>query len=509
LLVKVREFDVKLESRAVGQLPISNNAVYIYNQVPIQNLHSNLKKGLQLCLFLLGCIVSDCLWAQESPDFVQFFVNAASLNPSYVGIDGQPAVYFSFRKQWAGVPGSPTQGQVSFQTPLPSRVLLGFTAFNNTRGMLSTSAFLVTGGYQVKLGDDQALRFGMSLGGSMTLVNVDGVTRPDDPMLLNVSNTVYLQGNAGISYHRKTFHAGFSLPQFVQPYYTSLDGVARINPFETVVFHASNRFYFNRNKNVFEPYAIYRFNHTQPSQFELAAVVHLQNKVWVGGSYRQGLGVSAIGGIKLNRTMAFGYSFTSGLKSLNGMPRTSHELHLGLLLGKRDKNITGVYSFVNTEKEKKKKTPAQIAAEREALAKKYQKQNVQNEPAKPVVKPAEKTAAPKKDTVVVAQQPKRDSAAVRPAPERHEFVKAGNNRSELPKGNYVIVGAFRSEANAKRFSIDLHQMDIEEASYGFITSRGLWYVYLATSGDLAVTKVEWEKYRHEHMFKDAWILTVQ
>jgi type IX secretion system PorP/SprF family membrane protein len=469
-----------------------------------------LKKGPYLCLFLL-VFVSNTLRAQESPDFVQFFVNAASLNPSYVGIDGQPAVYFSFRKQWAGVPGSPTQGQVSFQTPLPSRVLLGFTAFNNTRGMLSTNALLVTGGYQVKIGEDQALRFGMSLGGSMTFVNVDGVTRPDDPMLLNVANTVYLQGNAGISYHRKTFHAGLSLPQFVQPYYTTLDGIGKINPFETVVFHASNRFYFNRNKNVFEPYAIYRYNATQPSQFELAAVVHLQNKVWFGGSFRQGLGVSALGGLKLNKVMAFGYSFTSGLSSLNGMPRTSHELHLGLLLGKRNKNITGVYSFVNTEKEKKKKTAAQLAAEREALARKYQKQNVHNEPAKPVEKPVVKTVEPKHDTVVVAAQPKRDSVVVvRPVvPERHEFVKAGNNKSELPKGNYVIVGAFRSEANAKRFSVDLHQMDVEEASYGFITARGLWYVYLATSGDLAATKAEREKYRHEHMFKDAWILTVQ
>jgi type IX secretion system PorP/SprF family membrane protein len=471
-------------------------------------------KGPHLRLSLFFLLISLSSWAQEAPDFVQFFVNAASLNPSYVGIDGQPSAYFSFRKQWAGMPEGPKQGQFSIQAPLKNKVLVGFTAFNNTRGLLSTSNFSFTGGYQVKVGEDQSLRFGLSLGGSMTMVDVDGTTRPDDPQLLNIGqNSFYLQGNAGLSYHAKTFHAGIALPQFFQPSYTTTDGAAKIDPLETIIVHASNRFYFNRNKNVFEPYAIYRLNGTNPSQFELAAVVHLQSKVWMGASFRQGLGASALAGIKMNKSMGIGYSYTSGISKESQMPRPSHEFHVALLLGKRDKNATGIYSFVNTDKEKKKKTAAQLAAQREALAKKYQNQNVHNEPHKPVEKPVEKPVVPKKDSVVVVAQPKRDSVvtpvAAKPVAERHEFVKRGNNKSELPPGHYVIVGAFRSEANAKRFSVDLHQMDVEEASYGFITVRGLWYVYLASGEDLPTVKADREKYRHEHMFKDAWILTVQ
>ena len=465
-----------------------------------------MKKAPHACLLVLGVFISHALVAQEAPDFVQFFVNAASLNPSYVGIDGQPSVYFGFRRQWAGVPGGPTQGQLSIQAPLPKKVFGGFTAFNNTRGMLSTSAVLFTGGYQVKVAEDQAIRFGLSLGGSMTMVDVDGVTRPDDPQLAQLVNTAYVQGNAGVSYHRKTLHAGISLPQLIQPYYTDTEP-AKIDPFNTVVLHASNRFYFNRNKNVFEPYVVYRLNSSTPSQFELAAVVHLQSKVWFGASYRQAFGASALGGIKLNKKMVVGYSFTSGVSKENQMPRSSHEAHVSLLLGKRDNKATGVYSFVNIDKEKKKKTAAQLAAQREALAKKYANQNVHTEPHKPVEKPAEKPVEKPQEVVV---QPKPDSVPVVKAPvERHEFVKAGNNKNELKAGNYIIVGAFRSEANAKRFSLDLHQMDVEEASYGFITVRGLWYVYLVSSENLEVVKTERDKYRHDHMFKDAWILTVQ
>lgn len=465
-----------------------------------------MKKGAHVCLLILGASMSNVLVAQETPDFVQFFVNSASLNPSYVAIDGQPSVYFGFRKQWASIPGSPTLGQVSIQAPLKNKLLVGFTAFNNTRGMLSTSGVQFTGGYQVQIAEDQAIRFGMSLGGSMTLLDVDGVTRPDDPQLANIANTIYLQGNAGVSYHRKTLHAGIALPQLIQPYYT-IDPVAKIAPFQTVVIHASNRFYYARNKNVFEPYVVYRINDSRPSQFELAAVVHLQSKVWFGASYRQGLGASALAGIKLNKKAVFGYSFTTGVSRESQIPSASHEVHISLLLGKRDKNITGVYSFVNVDKEKKKKTAAQLAAQREALAKKYQNQNVHNEPHKPAEKPVEKPVEKPQEVVV---QPKADSVpAVKPVVERHEFVKAGSNKSELSPGHYVIVGAFRSEANAKRFSLDLHQMDVEEASYGFITVRGLWYVYVANAASLEDVKTERDKYRHDHMFKDAWILTVQ
>ena len=188
-----------------------------------------MKKARNACLLILSVLLSHALIAQEAPEFVQFFVNPASLNASYVGIDGQPSVYFGFRKQWAGVADGPTQGQFSMQTPLTKHVLGGFTAYNNTRGLLSTNAALFTGAYQVHIDDAQSLRFGLTLGGSTTKVDVTGTTRPDDPQLLNIADdSFYVQGNAGISYHKKMFHAGLSLPQFFQPSYTTTDGAAKI-----------------------------------------------------------------------------------------------------------------------------------------------------------------------------------------------------------------------------------------------------------------------------------------
>ncbi len=379
--------------------------------------------------------------------------------------------------------------------------------------------------------EDKMIRFGLSVGSAWNRVDAAGIVNadPDDPALtLAVKDNFFIQGNTGVSYHSKTLHAGIALPQLFTPKYSSTEAfaVTSISPFQSIVIHASNRFYFNRNKNVFEPYLIYRLNQNTPSQIEVATIVHLQNQVWFGASFRQGLGASAMAGITLNKTATLGYSFTTGFSQENQIVRPSHEIQLALLFGKRHKSAVGIYSFVNTEKEKKKKTPAQLAAERkakqEALAKKYQQTNVHNEPHKPV----EKAPEPKKEEVVVQQpQPKVDTVAVAPVvtepvvtepvvteppkPERHEFVTRVRNRNDLDAGTYIIVGAFKSEVNARKFSNELLDMEYIEADYGFITARSLWYVTLGFSQDVNEARAIRDKVRHEHNFHDAWILTVE
>ncbi|MEI9922045.1 MAG: PorP/SprF family type IX secretion system membrane protein [Bacteroidota bacterium] len=490
-----------------------------------------MNKSLLCCLWLVFTFVSIKTSAQDNTDFVQFFVNSATLNPSYVGIDGQPALYLGYRRQWAGVPNGPSLGQVSVQGLLAKKLTGGLTISSNKRGLLSTSAFLFTGGYHIMVAEDKMIRFGLSLGSSWNRVDVNGVQNADQTdvaLLTAVPNNFFVQGNFGVSYHGKTFHGGITLPQLFTPKYYSTESFSfgPVSPFQSVVVHASNRFYFNRNKNVFEPYLIYRYNQLRPSQFELAALVHLQNQVWLGAGFRQGLGASAMAGIKLNKVSTLGYSFTTGFGQ-SQIARPSHEIQLAFLFGKRSKNAVGVYSFVNTDKEKKKKTPAQLAAERkakqEALAKKYKDSNVHNEPHKTAEQQNNQqknveVKTPKEPVVTQQQQAVDTTKAVtqapvvvqeQPKPERHEFVQRVRNKNDLPAGTYVIVGAFRSEVNAKKFSNELVDMEYADSNYGFISARNLWYVYLDYDKDIDVARTKRDATRLEQAFKDAWILTVE
>jgi type IX secretion system PorP/SprF family membrane protein len=94
--------------------------------------------------------------------------------------------------------------------------------------------------------------------------------------------------------------------------------------------------------------------------------------------------------------------------------------------------------------------------------------------------------------------------------ERHEFWTRGNHEKELEIGHYVIVGVFKSEANAKRVSDGYRNLGFNEVDYGFQSGKGFWFVHIAGSEDMDVPDANKlrNKYRKMKMFKDAWLLTV-
>jgi type IX secretion system PorP/SprF family membrane protein len=498
--------------------------------------------------------VPGLLTAQDYSAYNQFFINPAFLNPSYAGIDGRPSAYISFRKQWLGMNGSPTLGTFSFQGPLDKNISGGITAINDSKGLISTSMLSFTGAYTVELSKTQALRFGLSLGGGWNRLDIDQmrIVNPD-PALDNALNSNFqIVGNAGMSYHTQTFHIGFSLPDIFEPVYVSDAAFnVAVKPLQTVVIHTSNRFYLAKDKNVFEPYLIYRLRSGLPSQLEAAALFHLQNKGWIGASYRQEYGITAMAGFKLNPQSAIGYSYSVGSGGNTGINRPSHEIHLALLLGKHKRGVP-MYSFLDTDKEKKPKpkappkpTAAEIAAEKkkkeEAAAAALAAENKAKEEAAAAALAAEqkkqeeqrlrdearaKHDAQVRDSLVVAhtqeeeeeklkrlddQKAKADSVAAaetHPHAERHEFVKRGTHTDEMDLADYVIVGAFRGKENAQRFATGLIAMGHKQTDYGFISARNIWYVYVSSGNDLAAVKAERDKFRKLAMFKDAWLLTV-
>jgi type IX secretion system PorP/SprF family membrane protein len=301
---------------------------------------------------------------QDISNFTQFFINPYTLNPSYAGVEGRPAVFVGYRKQWSSIEGGPTIGNVSFHSPISSRLNLGVNLTSDKRGITQVSAGMVTLAYAAIIDNETAIRFGLSAGYGTNTVDLTNAPI-NDPAVANASNS-FLVGNAGVSFHKRTFHGGVTMPNIFQPVFLSISAfnVTALKPFQSVVIHASNRFYFNRDQNVFEPYVIYRLNNGVPSQAEVAALLHLQHAMWVGASYKQQFGISGLLGFKIQNQFAAGFSYTIKNSGANQIPAPSYEVQLGLLLGGKKKDATA-YSFVDTHKEKaRRKTAAEIAAEK-------------------------------------------------------------------------------------------------------------------------------------------------
>ena len=488
--------------------------------------------ALFVCLMLPGV-------SQDITNQTQFFFNPYTLNPSYAGTEGRPALFLSYRKQWSGIDGAPTISNFSFHNTSKNKLNYGVNFNSDKRGIVSTSSALITIGYTIALDEFTWLRFGLSAGMGFNGVDVAKLGTFTDKILPSILNrNSFLMGNAGISVHHKTFHGGISLPNIFQPVYVSPDpfSVTALRPFQSVIIHASNRFYFDKDKNVFEPYLMYRLNGSGlPSQLEVAALVHLQHAVWVGGSYRQNFGISALGGIKIKNQFALGFSYSIKNTGINELNSPSYEIQLGYLTGSKKKDHFA-YSFVSTEKEKvKTKTPKEIAeAKRKAeLAKKQAEEKKLQEIALAKKLEEDKKLADEKKLLEEKRvqeeriAAKADSAQLKRVTdhadnpkeehglgsdkhenhERHETVVRGGHKEELDLGDFVIAGSFMKRENAERFTAGLNKLNFT-ADFGFLTPHGKWYVYLYQGTDIKAARAERDKYRKLQIFRDTWLLTI-
>ncbi len=167
--------------------------------------------------------------------------------------------------------------------------------------------------------------------------------------------------------------------------------------------------------------------------------------------------------------------------------------------------------------------------EEEVKAPPVEKDSVTQELAAPIVEPAPvekdtvKQVAPpviepvKKDTVA-ALPPKMDSVKIDSAkvsppvqePVKEVVVQAGTTKDDLPVSHYIIVGAFRSKENAKKYS-DKLKREGHDNEYGFVTAKAVYYVYLKKIDDREEAIRVRTEYRamKNFEFPNAWILTIQ
>jgi type IX secretion system PorP/SprF family membrane protein len=582
------------------------------------------------CVWLLYFVVFNG-YAQDQTNFTQFYLNPYIINPSYAGIDGRTCITLIYRNQWATIPDGPRISNLSLHTPISKRVSTGLSVTSDQRGVLKTSGLSLTFAYNIPFAEESFLRFGISAGGSFNTVDLKKLEGISDPELGKaVDSNSSLLGNSGLSVHLKTFHFGVAMPVIFAPAYVSKDAfsVTEIKPFQSLIFHASNRFYFNNDNYIFEPYVTYRMNANLPPQYELAGILHLNHILWAGGSFKQDFGISALGGIKLKNTLAIGGSYSLKKSGINELNSPTYEVTLGLLLGKRKKE-TEMYSFVNTQKEKKKKGTGKSASEmlaqkhaQEAQNKKLQEAAAAKKKQEEIAAQKQKDEAAKKQQAELAKQKQEEAAALalstqqktqaesdalkkqqqeaqkqqaetarkqqeeaaqkerealakktpdeplkssirtdtmvvkhkprfnaidpslevvnveitehteddekerlsrltlhandpdehhgetgHPNAERHEFAKRGGHANELDVSDYVVSGVFKQESNAKHFADGLKKLGFK-ASYGHLTEKAVWYVYLHKSNDINLARSERDRYRKMKIFRDAWLLTV-
>jgi outer membrane protein OmpA-like peptidoglycan-associated protein len=77
-------------------------------------------------------------------------------------------------------------------------------------------------------------------------------------------------------------------------------------------------------------------------------------------------------------------------------------------------------------------------------------------------------------------------------------------QAAFPEGYYVIVGAFAVKENAEKFNHALQTKQMK-SEYGYLPSRGLYYVYTLNDADVTRCMEAAKELRKEQQFFDAWV----
>lgn len=315
---------------------------------------------LNLCLLFvlwLGCLTAQ---AQNFPVYNSFYVNPYLYNPAEA-LTEYTQVYAIYRQQWTNVEGAPTLATVSINTLMnDSKVGLGGKISSYKRGLLTSTDVTLTYAFGMPVGQKNWLFFGLSGGAISNSVDVTSATNgsglPFDPSTdpaLNVGSNIQPSANFGMLYRSGSgLNFGFSLPQLFPPSYnTATLSNTTVSPADNVFVtlyykkKIESKIVSRRKGNVrkkikteekiapLEFYLNYKYSKFGNSQFEFLGKLNLSQNFWLGGSYRLPYGFTGNMGIVVKR-FTFSYSYEPGSQPENGFSQGTHEVLLGLRLGK-------------------------------------------------------------------------------------------------------------------------------------------------------------------------------
>ena len=312
-------------------------------------------------LLLCGLSIRPII-AQNPNVFSQYFMNPYVYNPALAGVEGHNAVFLMYRRQWVGLAkGIPQISHINWHTPLRHAGAIGVQLANDRIGPLTATSFKFTYAHLINLDLTHFFRLGISLGGGHEGVDVNGIIG-DGPLsaryaadLANYrTGSAYFLADVGVMYHFGHFNVGISLPELLgrRILNTSAVSTVRFSPLDHFFFKTNYRQSLFNDVIAIDPHLLYRYSKAGSSQYEVSLVIHIAHVVWVGVSHRQHVGFVGLLGFKINRSLGFGYAYDIATGDLGQYAGSTHEIHVGIHIGRRFGHVVHVSSFLKSARVK-------------------------------------------------------------------------------------------------------------------------------------------------------------
>ena len=496
-----------------------------------------------LLSFLFFSVTLGVSFGQRLPYFTHHIINPYIYNPAFAGYDKMAAVYLTHRQQWLGIEGAPVSTHLSFHSPVGNvnPISVGGDIIHDRLGVLRHSAVKLTAAYMVPLAVEKEhyLKFGLSAGVGMYQYDLQDANIGSDARLLEIAqNTTFPDARFGLLYRYEGFALGASIPHLLSPPTgaTRESGGVTFDKFSYLLASANYRFLLNAEKNTtFEPTVLFHYNRDIKSQVEALGRFTFNQSFWVGGGYQQQSGIAGLIGFKM-KNLKFGYHYGIGGNELAGYSTGTHEVQLGLLIGKKkaelkrkprlttqdDSDVVPDAAFKKLKKRKRKKgqaapEPKPIISPEEK-SKSFDDDTFKEVEQGIILSPTENQPAGSEEPPVQKEKTNEENATPLPPSTQTDqnkevrLTKVKKMRSDHPlemkQGSYVIAGTFSEERNARKLAQQLSN-DGYGVKVGYHSEKGYYYVSLFASEDLEQVKNNLKGARADKRLEKAWIMVVE
>ncbi|MEN8248510.1 MAG: PorP/SprF family type IX secretion system membrane protein [Bacteroidota bacterium] len=488
-------------------------------------------------IVLLVALINVSTLAQETPLFTHYYANPYIYNPAYAGLEGRSTVSLTHRRQWLGIQNAPVTSNFTFHSSVMAGFNMGLNVTQDNFGIFQNSGALLTFGYQILLGHNHYLSFGISGGAKFQNIDFTGVNVSDPALvdLLDQNKSIKLDGNAGIAYHVGGLNLGFSLQNIFRTDMYPLEDFepGDLDLIRNYMITGDYMFYFGNDEYIFQPFGSYRVNDVTEPQWEAGAIFHIKHALWIGGSYRddfgliknlneeQGFGIIGLIGFKKEGVFSLGYAYEMPMGNTTGINMTSHEIHVNFAFGEKKDRAKKYPTFLASRKPKKPEKKKKKEKEVKEDTVKTEPVEVKEDTTKvvedtiPVIE--EKPDTVTRDTtqqvvtkpvdVIETTPPDTTQTTIPKELQPAVVVSKGGHPFELDAGHFVIVGAFGQFNNAVNLNDRLVSQGYT-SGFGFSSEKKLFYVYISAEGSAEDARKKRDEIRKVPAYKDAWYLLV-
>lgn len=275
--------------------------------------------------------------AQQLPEYAHYVNNPFLLNPAVAGSTDYVPVYLTSRRQWLGFgKGAPATNILSAHKKSGNTALGGYV-YNDRSGNVSRNGLNLAYAFHAPITSDITLSFGLA--GSLCQYTHDQSgyenIEMNDPALSHTKVTTFIpNADFGMYLYSEQFFVGISSMQLFKTKillgYNDTD-----NNFFTRHYFANAGYNISLNDNtVIQPSVLLKSSNLESHELDFNLKATFNENYFVGLSYRTASEVSAFLGLYY-KSYVFGYAFDYSLNSLSKHTNGTHEILLGINIGKK------------------------------------------------------------------------------------------------------------------------------------------------------------------------------